>query len=221
MKKKQCERMIVVTLACVVSAAMVLTGCSCRGQKRDAAYYEQMVDSIRRAEQLKTMRQQMGNAYDSPADAFFDTLRVHTLPLQSADGRTVGMDRFSPVPDFLNDYFGYPSTAKLHALALPPAHRRQVVLLAEGDDEQSRTLYVYVMDKHHRPIDIMCVEEQHSRDPKDDSADMKTEFYITSNYEITLSQSYHEKDGDRALVFQNRRFVINQDGHFEETIIEY
>ena len=222
MMKKLCERTIVVALALVGSAAMLLSGCSCRGPKRDAAYYEQMVDSIRRAEQVKMLHKQMGITYESPADAFFDTLRVHTLPLQSAADSPLGDECFSPVPNVINDYFGYPPSASLRALQLPHIHHWQVVLLAETGSDEARTLYICVMDKRHRAVDMMCVEEgRQSRDPADRSGLLTSEFYITSNYDITIVQSYREEDASEALTFQNRRFIIKQDGHFEETIIEY
>ena len=64
---------------------LVLLTMSCGNRKHDVAYYEQMVDSIRRAEQVKDIQQKAG-IYDNPIEAWFDTLHFHTLPIQSAAG---------------------------------------------------------------------------------------------------------------------------------------
>ena len=51
-----------------LSAVLLAMVLSCGQRKKDAAYYEQMVDSIKKAEQLKTMKQQAG-VFDDPVEA--------------------------------------------------------------------------------------------------------------------------------------------------------
>ena len=192
---------------------------ACGGKKRDAAYYEQLIDSLRRSEQVKALQKQAG-LYDSPVAVFFDTLKIHTLPLESQGSRCVGIENYSTVPMAVNEYFGYAPSAHLHALALPPAHHRQVVLLAEEMGEASFARYLYVMNRRHHPIDILCIEDPKSSNEEDTSTEVASDFFITSDYEITLVQFVVYKETGRRELFQSRRFMINAAGHFEESVIE-
>ena len=193
---------------------------SCKGRKHDAAYYMEMVDSIRKAETVKDMQQQAG-IYDNPVDAWFDTLAIHTLPIQSAGSDLWQIGHFVAVPMTINEHFGYPVSAHLKALALPKAYRRPVFLVAEMVDSITPRLYLYTMDSHHQPIDQLCIYEQKSLDREDDFGQTAMEYYITSQYEITLILYYQSHDNERKPELLNsRRFIINRDGMFEETIIE-
>ena len=124
---------------------LVLLTMSCGNRKHDVAYYEQMVDSIRRAEQVKDIQQKAG-IYDNPIEAWFDTLRLHTLPIQSAAGDVESIGDFVMVPLSVNENFGYPSSAHLKAMALPSMNQHQVILLCEMQDAITPALYLYTMD---------------------------------------------------------------------------
>ena len=89
-----------------------------------------MVDSIRKAEQVKEIQQKAG-IYNDPVEAWFDTLGIHTLPIKSAGAEIWEIGHFSPVPMDINENFGYSASAKLKALGLPSAYRRRVVMVAE------------------------------------------------------------------------------------------
>ena len=146
-------------LACFVLLLLALLTLSCGNKKRDVAYYEQMVDSIRRAEQVKAVQKQAG-IYDNPIEAWFDTLRLHTLPIQSAGDDVEGLGDYVPVPLSINENFGYDTDAHLKAMALPSAYRRQVILLCEMEDSITPVLYLCTMDKTHHPVDILCIYQQ-------------------------------------------------------------
>ena len=92
-----------------------------------------MVDSIRKAEQVKEIQQKAG-IYNDPVEAWFDTLGIHTLPIKSAGAEIWEIGHFSPVPMDINENFGYSASAKLKALGLPSAYRRRVVMVAEMVD---------------------------------------------------------------------------------------
>ena len=203
---------------CVCLVAVLLL--SCKGRKHDAAYYMEMVDSIRKAETVKDMKQQAG-MYDNPVDAWFDTLAIHTLPIQSAGGDLWQIGHFIAVPMSINEHFGYPVSAHLKALALPRAYRRPVFMVAEMVDSINPRLFLYTMDSHHQPIDQLCIYEQKSEDREDDFGQTSMEYYITSQYEITLILYYQSHDRERKPELLNsRRYIINRDGMFEETIID-
>ena len=180
---------------------MALFMMSCGGKKHDAAYYMDMVDSIRKAEQVKEIQQKAG-IYNDPVEAWFDTLGIHTLPIKSAGAEIWEIGHFSPVPMDINENFGYSASAKLKALGLPSA-------------------MLYTMDKKYQPIDQLTIYEKKDNDRTDDYGETYMEYYITSKYEIMLLlyyQSHHQDQKPELL--NSRRFVINKDGQFEETIIE-
>ncbi len=207
-----------VTLGVLASLALFMM--SCGGKKHDAAYYMDMVDSIRKAEQVKEIQQKAG-IYNDPVEAWFDTLGIHTLPIKSAGAEIWEIGHFSPVPMDINENFGYSASAKLKALGLPSAYRRRVVMVAEMVDSVTPRLMLYTMDKKYQPIDQLTIYEKKDNDRTDDYGETYMEYYITSKYEIMLLlyyQSHHQDQKPELL--NSRRFVINKDGQFEETIIE-
>ena len=151
----------------IVGLLVAMIATSCGGRKHDAAYYEQMVDSIRKAETLKDLQPKVA-VNENPADAWFDTLGIHTLPIKTAGADLGRIGRFTDVPLTLNEYFGYPVSAKLKALALPKAWRRPVVMLAEMQDSITPVIYLYTMNKKHLPIDQLCIYERKPEDRRDD-----------------------------------------------------
>lgn len=205
-----------------VLAVLALASMSCGGRRHDVAYYEAMVDSIRKAEQVKEVQQKAGIAVSgNPVEAWFDTLGIHTLPVKSAGRELWQIGHFTQVPMAINEYFGYPVSAKLRALALPSAWHRPVIMLAEMADSVNPKLYLYTMDKKHYPIDHLCLYEQQDEDRLEDFGHTYMEYYITSRYEITLMLYYQSHDEEKKAELMNtRRYIINRDGKFEETIIE-
>ena len=203
----------------ILSCVMVLL-LSCGGKKRDAAYYMEKVDSIRKAETVKDIQQKAG-IYDNPVDAWFDTLAIHTLPIKSA-GSDIGLiGHFVAVPMTMNENFGYPVSAHLKALALPTAYRRSVILLAEMVDSITPRLYLYTMDSKHQPIDQLCIYQQKDANHVEDLGQTTMEYYITTKYEITLLTFYQSHDEEqKPELLNSRRYIINRDALFEETIIE-
>ena len=204
-------------IVCCLLFVSFLTGCK---KKKDAAYYMEMVDSIRKAETVKDIQQKAG-IYDNPVDAWFDTLAIHTLPIKSA-GSDIGLiGHFVPVPMTINENFGYPASAHLKALALPTAYRRPVILLAEMVDSITPRLYLYTMDAKHQPIDLLCIYEQKDDNREEGFGQTSMEYYITTKYEITLLTFYQSHDEEqKPELLNSRRYIINRDAMFEETIIE-
>ena len=202
---------------------LALLTLSCGNKKHDAAYYEQMIDSIRRAEQLKEIQKQTG-IYENPIEAWFDTLRLHTLPIQTAGADIERIGDFAVVPVSANEYFGYPADAHLKAMALPSMHRRQVILLCEMQDSITPALYLYTMDKKHHPIDMLNIYHQETVSRKTDKGMDKgmtyNEYYITSHYEITVMRYFKGHEDVKPQLEEARRYTISKDGMFEEQPIE-
>ena len=200
--------------------ALILLMASCGGRKHNADYYMAMVDSIRKAEQVKEIQQKAG-IYDDPVDAWFDTLQLRTLPIQSAGTDLALLGGFVAVPMNINEHFGYNVSARLKAMKLPSAYRKEVILLAEMVDSVTPRLQLYTMDKKHMPIDQLVIYEQNAEDRDFDSGTDYLEYFITTKYEITLMMYYQSRDNERKPELLNsRRFLINKDGMFEETVIE-
>lgn len=195
---------------------LALLTLSCGNKKHDLAYYEQMVDSIRRAEQVKEIQKQ-ANIYENPIEAWFDTLRLHTLPIQTVGADIEILGNFVAVPVPANEYFGYPADAHLKAMALPSMYRKQVILLCEMQDSITPALYLYTMNKKHQPIDMLNIYHQET---KEDHGMTYNEYFITSHYEITIMRYFKGHEAVKPQIEEARRYTISKDGMFEEQPIE-
>ena len=191
---------------------LALLTLSCGNKKHDAAYYEQMVDSIRRAEQVSEIQKQSG-IYNNPIEAWFDTLHLHTLPIQTAGADVDKIGNFVSVPLSANENFGYDDNANLKAMSLPSIHHHQVILLCEMQDSIIPALYLYTMDKKHQPIDILNIYHQ---EKKKDHGMTYNEYFITSHYEITVMQYFKGHKAVKPKLEEARQYTINKDGMFEE-----
>lgn len=195
---------------------LALLTLSCGNKKHDLAYYEQMVDSIRRAEQVKEIQKQ-ANIYENPIEAWFDTLRLHTLPIQTVGADIERLGDFVAVPVPANEYFGYPADAHLKAMALPSMYRKQVILLCEMQDSITPALYLYTMNKKHQPIDMLNIYHQETNE---DHGMTYNEYFITSHYEITVMRYFKGHEAVKPQLEEARRYTISKDGMFEEQPIE-
>ena len=198
---------------------LALLTLSCGNKKHDAAYYEQMVDSIRRAEQVQQIQKQAG-IYENPIEAWFDTLRLHTLPIQTAGADIERIGSFVTVPLSVNENFGYSGDAHLKAMALPAIHHRQVILLCEMQDSITPALYLYTMDKQHHPIDMLNIYHQEEVNHDTDNGLTYNEYFITSHYEITVMRYFKGHEVEKPQLEEARRYTISKDGMFEELPIE-
>lgn len=192
---------------------------SCGNKKHDAAYYEQMVDSIRRAEQVQEIQKTAG-IYENPIEAWFDTLHLHTLPIQTAGADIEKIGDFVSVPLPVNEKFGYPASAHLKAMALPSRYRSQVILLCEMQDSITPALYLYTMDKKHQPVDMLCIYHQEKVSRETDNGLSYHEYFITSQYEITVMRYFKGHETVKPQLEEARRYTISKDGMFEEQPIE-
>lgn len=203
-----------------LSAVLLAMVLSCGQRKKDAAYYEQMVDSIKKAEQLKTMKQQAG-VFDDPVEAFFDTLSRRMLPIRDAGRNVQQLGHLTKVPYAVLSSLGYPMDSRVRALMLPKRYGYSVVLLEERQDEGHTLVSLCTLDKTFKPVDQLCIYEEKDEDRADDFGKSYTEYYITSDYEITLIYFFQSHDSEQQPQYDSsQRFIINKDGRFEETIIE-
>ena len=193
---------------------------SCGQKKHDVAYYEHMIDSIRKAEQVKDIQLKAGITDDDPLETFFLKIGRRLLPLQSEGSHWQRIGEFTEVPRVLNEHFGYLSATELDILALPKAGSHQVVLLVEKVDSITPSLYLYTLDEHHRPIDQLCIYEEKSEDRAIDYGKSYMDYYITSRWEITLMKYYRSMEDEKPILEQTRAYKIDKDGKFEEQIIE-
>ena len=198
---------------------LALTLLSCGQRKRDAVFYEQMVDSIRKAEQLIEMKRQAG-VYDDPVDAFFDTLQLRPLPIKSERGDFAKIGRFGRVPLSVISQLGYPVDTRLKALMLPKVHGLHAMLLTEQLDSVTSNLYLYTLDRHYQPIDHLCLYEERDEDRAEDFGKLLMDYYVTSEYEVTILYIYESLRTHKTEAEQTRRFQLNADGFFEEVVIE-
>lgn len=198
---------------------LVLTLLSCGQRKRDAVFYEHMVDSIRKAEQLEEMKRQAG-VYDDPVEAFFDTLQLRPLPINSERGDFAEIGRFGKVPPSVAYMLGYPVDTRLKALLLPKVHGLHALLVSEQLDSITSTLYLYTLDRDYQPIDHLCLYEERDEDRADDFGKLIMDYYITSAYEVSLLYTYQSLTTQKTEAEQSRRFQLTADGRFEEVVIE-
>ena len=192
---------------------------SCGQRKRDAVFYEQMVDSIRKAEQLQEMKRQAG-VYDDPVEAFFDTLQLRPLPIQSERSNFARIGRFGRVPMSVASLLGYPVDTRLKALLLPRYHGLHALLLEEQVDSITSNLYLYSLDHSYQPIDHICLYEERPEDRADDYGKQLMDFYVTSEYEVTLLYFYESLRTHQTEAEQTRRYQLSPDGFFIEVVIQ-
>ena len=184
------------------------------------AYYEHQIDSIRKAEQLKEIEKKTGLKGD-PVRAWFDTLHLRPLPIETAGADVDQITRFTPVPGRVNDCFGYDENAHLKAAALPSCYGHRVVLLCEMKDSITPSLSLYTLDHDLNPIDILTLYEQNAEDRDGVPGMSYNEYFITSKYEIMVMDYFRPKHHPtKPLLESSRAYLINRDGEFEEQLIE-
>ena len=198
---------------------LVLALLSCGQRKRDAVFYEHMVDSIRKAEQLEQMKREAG-VYDDPVETFFDTLSLRPLPINSERADFGKIGRFGKVPPSVASMLGFPVSTRLKALLLPKVHGLHALLLSERQDSVTSILYLYTLDREYQPIDHLCLYEERDEDRADDFGQLLMDYYITSSYEVSLLYTYQSATTHRMEPEQSRRFELTADGRFQEVVVE-
>ena len=205
----------------IMVVCVLLLTASCGQKKRDAVYYEQMLDSIRKAEAVAEMYKQAG-MYDNVTEAFLDTLRIGTLPIQPCGAQWQRIGSFTDVPLEVGHLLGYDGEMKLKAMALPWKKNHQVLLVVDLADELEPNLYLYTLSKHHAVEDMLCIYEQTSENRERDFGTIYTDYFVTNQYEITLIKYYQSHDEQKAPeLIEQRRYEINHEGKIEEVIINY
>lgn len=181
-----------------------------------------MIDSIRKAEQVKEIERKAGiGVSHDPVGAWLDSLPLRTLPIRNAGDDLVQLGDFVKVPMAVNEYLGYPVSAKLRAMALPRKHRHDVLLVAEMQDSITPTLYIFTMDKKHNPIDQLCIYDKEEEKKSDDFGENFMEYFVTSKYEITIMYFYQSHNRERKPeLLDSHSYIITRDGEFEETFTE-
>lgn len=208
-------RKIAIFLLTVVAVMML----SCRGRKHDMAFYERQIDSIRKAEQLKQLEKKTGLNGD-PVRAWFDTLHLRPLPIETAGADVDRITRFTPVPVRVNGCFGYDENARLKAAMLPACHGHRVVLLCEMKDSITPSLSLYTLDRDLNPIDILTLYEQNAEERDGLPGMSYNEYFITSRYEIMVMDYFRTKENPtKPRLESTRAYLINRDGEFEEQVI--
>ena len=205
----------------IMLLAAVVAVMSCNSRKHDLAYYEHLVDSIRKAETLKELNKHADSGPSDATIAWFDTLQLRTLPVRNAGEVIERLGSFSKVPMSLNHHFNYPVSSKLRAIALPERYKNHVIMLAEMRDSITPDIFLFTMDKRYIPLDQLTIYEKRKEYDEGDEGETFTEYFITSNYEITLMRYYQaQNESKEPILIDSRRYIINKEGHFEETLIE-
>ena len=196
---------------------LLLTACG--GKKHDMALYEARIDSLRKAEQLMQLKKTAG-VYNDPVEAFFDTLQIRPLPIRSAGGNIGRLAHFTDVPKSLAYLWGYPVETPLKMIKLPKHNNFFVVMLAEQHDSLPPLLTLVTIGRNYELVDQLIVYEQKAEEHGDDFGLGYNDYYITSNYEVTLMFAFIRQDSDYPRLESTRRYIISGDGHFEEVVFD-
>jgi len=205
----------------IACCMVVLLTASCGPKRREAADFEQMLDSIRKAETVAEMYKQAG-MYDNVSDAFLDTLCMGTLPIEPCGTQWQKLGSFADVPLEVGRLLGYDGEMTLKAMALPRKQDHQVILVIDLADEVEPNYYLYTLNKQHQVEDMLCIFEQTPENRDRDFGMVYTDYFVNNQYEITLIRYYqsHEEKKAPELVEQ-RRYAISHEGNFEEVIMPY
>ena len=206
-------------LAIVVMAVVIV---SCGGRGRSAAYYEQMVDSIRKAEQVEAIQRKAGIAPDKhPLRQWLDSLQWRTLPIRNAGDDLARLGDFEPVPSWVCEHLGYQASDDVRAVAMPSTHHYDVVMMAQMKDSVNAVISLHTIDHDLQPVDWLCLYEKKVEKRGSDRGYTFMEYFVTSNYEVTVMHYFQSLRREQKPELQNmRRYAINSEGLFEELIIE-
>ena len=204
-----------ITYLVVVLVTLLLTS-SC-GNRKSAADYEGMLDSIRKAEVAKELLKPVEN---DPVVAFFDSLTMMSVPMKYSPAFVAYLPQMAKIPSTFNSRFDYESNIDLYAVKLPSYQNYHLMLLGERLDSINVTLYLCTMNRDYVLVDRLCVYEQKVEDRNGKLGLMRQEYYVTSNYEVTLVRIFRGEDDESEHEESACRYVINKEGNFEEVIIE-
>lgn len=206
-------------LAIVVMAVVIV---SCGGRGRSAAYYEQMVDSIRKAEQVEAILRKAGIAPDKhPLRQWLDSLQWRTLPIRNAGDDLARLGDFEPVPSWVCEHLGYQASDDVRAVAMPSTHHYDVVMMAQMKDSVNAVISLHTIDHDLQPVDWLCLYEKKVEKRGSDRGYTFMEYFVTSNYEVTVMHYFQSLRREQKPELLNmRRYAINSEGLFEELIIE-
>jgi hypothetical protein len=196
--------------------AVILVSYSC-GNRKNAADYDGMIDSIRRAEVAKEL---LKPTSDDPVVAFFDTLAIKSVPMKYSVEFVEYLPQLTKVPTTFNSRFDYESNIALYAVKLPSYKDYHMVLLAEKVDSATTTLYLCTMNQEYVLVDRLCLYEQKIEERDGRLGLMRQEYYVTSKYEVTLVSYFRAEDDEKESEAAACRYVVNKEGNFEEVIIE-
>jgi len=196
--------------------AVVLLSYSC-GNRKNAADYDQMIDSIRKAEvAAELLKPNEGD----PVIAFFDTLGIKSIPMKYDVSFVEYLPQMKKVPSVFNSRFDYESNVELLAVKLPSYKNYHMMLLAEKLDSTTTTLYLCTMNQEYVLVDRLCIYEQKIENRNGNLGVMRQEYYVTSKYEVTLVSYFRGEKDEEESETAACRYVINKEGNFEETIVE-
>lgn len=201
----------------VLLVSVVLFSYSC-GNRKNAADYAGMIDSIRKAEVERELLK--SSTADDPIMSFFDSLGIKSVPIKYTADFVNYLPRMEQVPSTVNSRFGYENNIELYALRLPSYQMYHMMLLAEKLDSTSTSLYLCTMDQEYVLVDRLCIYEQKVEKKNDLIGLARLEYYVTSQYDITLVKYFRSEEDETEQEEGAYRYFINKEGNFEETIIE-
>ncbi len=207
--------MILLMVGVFLCAISLIISC---GNKKTAADYQGMIDSIRRAEVAKQLLKPSG--VSDPVLAFFDSLSLKSLPTKYSPMFVDYLPQMEKVPSVFNGRFDYESNVDLYAIKLPSYYGYHLMMIAEKLDSTQTSLYLCTMNQEYVLVDRLQIYEQKVMDKNGQLGLMRKEYYITSNYEITLISIYRGENEEADQEESARRYFVNKEGNFEETIIE-
>ncbi|MCH5306788.1 MAG: hypothetical protein J1E37_01810 [Prevotella sp.] len=198
---------------------LVLVLASCGGKRKDVAYYEAKIDSIRKAETVRDFKQQAG-VYDDPVEQFFDTLQLRPLPIRSVGANIGSLGHFVSAPPSVVSLLGYPVETPLRMTLLPRSHGHRVVMLAEGPDSIPPIISLLTLNADCQPIDDLLIYEMKLAERGDDFGMSYSDYFITSKFEVTIVNSFLPNNAKFPYVESTRRYTISKEGYFEEQIVD-
>ncbi len=200
----------------VALVTMLLTACG--GKKSDMARYEAQIDSMRKAEQLKAMKQSAG-VYDDPVEAFYDTLQLTPLPIQSAGDDIGALGHFTDLPLSVVSSLDYPIETPLRMLLLPRCHGFSVIVLAEGKKSDVPLLTLVTLSREWQPIDELTLYEEVGEERGDDYVTTYMDYFVDNHYNITVMNYYRYQGSDTPHLESTYYYFINDKGYFEEKVV--
>lgn len=207
--------------------AIALILCSCGGRKRlSPAELAQKLDSVKALEAKEHLAAQGINIEESnanPLKLFYDSLRLQPLPISYTEDYVRYLPDYKPVPKELISYMNLEGRNP-KAITLPETVGAKLLLIADDEQENLYSLWLYSLDDEYLPVDKLCLYAIEDEEDLDIDPEGYIQYFsITSDYEIRLmdysDKTKRARTEEVYTIDAARKFVLQRSREFSPSVM--